>query len=40
MIEAPHRHHRQGKRYHVRIDITVPGDELVERSRSAAVVVL
>lgn len=29
MIEAPHRHHHQGKIYHVRIDVTVPGDELV-----------
>lgn len=28
-IEAPHRHHRQGKRYNVRIDVTVPGAELV-----------
>ncbi|WP_133718741.1 HPF/RaiA family ribosome-associated protein [Methylocaldum gracile] len=29
MVEALHRHHRQGNTYHVRIDITVPGDELV-----------
>jgi len=29
VIEAPHRHHQQGKRFHVRIDLTVPGDELV-----------
>ncbi|MBI2087412.1 MAG: HPF/RaiA family ribosome-associated protein [Deltaproteobacteria bacterium] len=28
-VEAPHRHHRKGKRYNVRIDITVPGGELV-----------
>ena len=29
-LEAPHRHHHQaGGRYHVRIDLTVPGDELV-----------
>jgi cold shock CspA family protein len=28
-IEAPHRHHHKGKAYQVRIDITVPGDELV-----------
>jgi ribosomal subunit interface protein len=28
-IEAPHRHHRQGKRYNVRIDLTVPGSEIV-----------
>lgn len=30
-VEAPHRHHRQGLRYNVRIDITVPGAELVVR---------
>src|SRR3989338_7479151 len=29
MVEAPHRHHHKGKRYNVRIDITVPGGELV-----------
>jgi ribosomal subunit interface protein len=29
MIEAPHRRHHQGKLYHVRIDLTVPGGELV-----------
>jgi ribosomal subunit interface protein len=29
MVEAPHRHHRQGIRYLVRIDITTPGAELV-----------
>ena len=29
MLEAPHRHHRKGKAYEVRIDITVPGGELV-----------
>src|SRR5438445_6212402 len=29
MVEAPHRHHRKGKAYEVRIDITVPGSELV-----------
>ena len=28
-VEAPHRHHRKGKRYRVRIDVTVPGGELV-----------
>jgi len=28
-IEAPHRHHRQGKLYEVHIDLTVPGDEIV-----------
>lgn len=28
-VEAPHRHHHKGKAYHVRIDLTVPGGELV-----------
>jgi ribosomal subunit interface protein len=28
-IEAPHRAHRQGNLYHVRIEIGVPGKELV-----------
>ncbi len=29
MVEAQHRHHHQGNTYHVRIDLTVPGHELV-----------
>ena len=29
VIEAPHTRHHQGKRYHVRIDLTVPNGELV-----------
>jgi cold shock CspA family protein len=29
VVEAPHRHHHQGKLFHVRIDLTVPGGELV-----------
>ena len=29
IVEAPHRHHRKGKAYEVRIDVTVPGGELV-----------
>jgi cold shock CspA family protein/ribosome-associated translation inhibitor RaiA len=29
LVEAPHQHHRKGKQYHVRIDLTVPGGELV-----------
>ena len=28
-IEAPHRHHQKGKAYEVRIDIAIPGDEIV-----------
>ena len=29
IVEAPHRHHHKGKAYQVRVDITVPGDEIV-----------
>ncbi|MBN4016387.1 ribosome-associated translation inhibitor RaiA [Rhodospirillaceae bacterium AH-315-P19] len=29
VIEAPHRHHHKGKLYNVRIDISVPGKEIV-----------
>jgi ribosome-associated translation inhibitor RaiA len=29
IVEAPHRHHYKGKAYVVRIDMTVPGGELV-----------
>ena len=29
VVEAPHRRHHKGKLYHVRIDMTVPGGELV-----------
>ena len=29
MVEARHRHHHQGNLYHVRIELTVPGKELV-----------
>ena len=29
IVEAPHRHHRKGKAYEVRIDLTVAGGELV-----------
>jgi cold shock CspA family protein len=28
-IEVPHRHHQEGNRYHVRIALTVPGEEIV-----------
>jgi cold shock CspA family protein/ribosome-associated translation inhibitor RaiA len=39
LVEAPHRHHRRGKLYHVRIDMTLPGGEIVinrEPSRHAS----
>ena len=29
MVESPHTHHHQGVLYHVRVDITVPGAELI-----------
>jgi ribosomal subunit interface protein len=29
VVEAPHRHHRKGMLYDVRLDITVPGEEIV-----------
>lgn len=29
IVEAPHEHHRQGKLFHVSIDLTLPGAELV-----------
>lgn len=29
VVEVPHRHHERGNLYHVGIDITVPGEEIV-----------
>jgi ribosome-associated translation inhibitor RaiA len=29
VVEAPHRHHRQGRQFHVRIALAVPGREIV-----------
>jgi len=29
VVEAPHRHHRQGNPHQVRIDLTVPGGEII-----------
>ena len=29
VVDQPHTHHRKGKHFHVRVDITVPGQELV-----------
>jgi cold shock CspA family protein/ribosome-associated translation inhibitor RaiA len=29
MVETPHQHRHQGKRFHIRIDLTVPGGEIV-----------
>jgi ribosome-associated translation inhibitor RaiA len=29
VIEAPHKHHRRGRRFHIRIELTVPGRDIV-----------
>lgn len=29
LVESPHRHRHKGRLYHLRIDLTVPGDEIV-----------
>lgn len=29
LVEVPHRHHRSGNRYQVRIELSVPGDTLI-----------
>ncbi len=29
VVESPHKHHHQGRHYVVRLDITVPGNEIV-----------
>ena len=36
VIESPHRHHQQGKLYHVAVDVTVPGGELVASRQPGA----
>ena len=39
VVAAPHRHHHKGRLYNVRIDLTVPGGELVvnrDNSKAAA----
>jgi len=33
-VESPHRHHQHGRRFRVRIDVTVPGTELVAENPS------
>jgi cold shock CspA family protein/ribosome-associated translation inhibitor RaiA len=32
VVELPHKHHKKGDLYHVRIDLTVPGAELVVKN--------
>lgn len=36
MVEAPHRHHKWGELFHIRIEIGVPGGELVVKHEPAA----
>lgn len=35
VVEMPHRHSRQGNQYHVRIDLALPGSEIVVNRDSA-----
>ena len=35
-VEIPHRHHRKGKQCHLRIDLALPGKELVIKREPAA----
>jgi len=35
VIEEPHRHHHRGRLFHIRIDLTVPGAEIVVRHEPA-----
>jgi ribosome-associated translation inhibitor RaiA len=35
-IELPHRHHKKGKPLHVRIDLTLPGKEIVIKREPVA----
>ena len=34
VVEMPHQHHNQGKLFHVTVDITVPGSEIVANHAS------
>jgi cold shock CspA family protein len=34
-VEVPHGHHRKGRLYHIRIDLTLPGKELVIKHQPA-----
>jgi ribosomal subunit interface protein len=31
VVEQPHHHHQQGNRFHIHVDLTVPGREIVSR---------
>ncbi|AFY95733.1 HPF/RaiA family ribosome-associated protein [Chamaesiphon minutus] len=36
IIEVPHRHHHQGNIYHVQINLTVPGSQLIVNRQPSA----
>ena len=36
-IELPHRHHKKGKPLHIRIDLTLPGKEIVIKREPVAI---
>lgn len=35
IVEVPHRHHHDGNLYHIRIDLTVPGGEVVVKKEAS-----
>jgi ribosome-associated translation inhibitor RaiA len=35
IVEVPHRHHEEGNTYHIRIDVTVPGGEIVVKEEAS-----
>jgi len=35
IVEVPHRHHHEGNLYHIRIDLTVPGGEVVVKREAS-----
>lgn len=35
LIEVPHRHHVRGNRYHVRVDLVLPGGEIVVKRQAS-----
>jgi hypothetical protein len=36
-VEVPHRHHKKGKPLHIRIDLTLPGKEIVIKREPVAI---
>jgi ribosome-associated translation inhibitor RaiA len=39
MVESPHNHHQQGRRFHVRLDLTAPGTHAAEHAEDENVYV-